>query len=100
MSIVFPLTPLWFKKRRVFRSKAYFETRVQEAIDRELPGASRVSAEIARDGAFSKPELHLFGEVEDPYLIRRAAAVADAVGQGTVDVVIDVLVTIERPSDN
>ena len=100
MAMLLPFTPLWFKTRSVFRSKAYFETKIQEAIDRELGGTARVSAEIVQNGPFRKPELHLFGEVEDPAIIKRAAALAREAAQGTVEIVIDILVIVERPSDN
>ena len=100
MALLLPLSPLWFKTRRVFRSKAYFETKVQETIDRELDSTAKVSAEVVRHGAFRKPELHLFGQVENPAIIKRAYSIVERMAQGTVEIVIDILVIVDRPSDN
>ncbi|MBN1836888.1 MAG: hypothetical protein JW820_13620 [Spirochaetales bacterium] len=100
MASLVPFSPLWFRTRRVFRSKAYFETKAQEAIDRELNSTAKVSVEVVQNGAFRRPELHLFGQVENPAVIKRAAAIARQVAQGTVEIVIDILVLIDRPSEN
>jgi len=98
MKVVIPFTPLWFRKRRIYRSKAYFETHVQETLDQhpDLQGIGYLAVGIARDGGLQKPELHLFGQVEDEQSRDLAIEIATATGQGVIDIINDIVV-VQKP---
>jgi hypothetical protein len=98
MNIVIPLTPLWFRTRRVFRSASYFQTKVEEAFERDpqIAAHGSFSVGIARPGACRKPELHVFGQVTDPSVRQRALLVAESVAAGTVEIMDDVIVVPAR----
>ena len=89
MKIVVPFTPLWFRKKRIYRSRAYFETRVQEALDQhlDLQGSGFLSVGITRDGGLRKPEMHLFWQVVDERCRGIAMEIARRMGEGVVEIV-------------
>ena len=94
MKFVIPLAPTWFKKKRIYRSKAYFETRLQETLDQhpDLQEVGYLTVGVARDRGLLKPEVHLFGEVEYERLRALAIEIASAVGQGVIEVVNEIIV--------
>jgi hypothetical protein len=98
MKVVIPFTPLWFRKRRIYRSKAYFETHVQETLDHhpDLQEIGYLSVGITRDAGLQKPELHLFGQVGDERSRDLAIEIATVTGQGVVDIVNEVIV-VQKP---
>jgi len=98
MKVIIPFTPLWIRQRRIYRSKAYFETHLQEILDQhpDLQGVGYLSVGILRDGGLQKPEVHLFGQVEGERSRDLAVEIATATGQGVVDIVNDIIL-VQKP---
>lgn len=99
MSMVFPLSPLWFRKRRVFRSVAFFQSMVQEALGRDprLAASRSVSVDVTVSGVFSLPRLRLRGSVEDESLKWKAEELAGSLAEGTVEIVNDLRIGPAAP---
>lgn len=98
MSVILPLSPAWFKARRVFRSAPYFQARVEEMLERdpEIGREAALAVAIGRPGPFRKPEVHIFGQVTDPLVRQRAVHLTRRLAEGTVEVVDDVVVREPR----
>lgn len=67
MNNIVPFSPLWFKKRKLFRSAYYFQTIVQETINKRLSPAnnSSVQVEVVENGMCKKPGIVLTGSIAD-----------------------------------
>ncbi len=94
MGVIIPLTPVWWKRKKVFRSRGYFQEKIQQAIaeDPEIQDKTKIAATVERAGWFGKDTLHLIGETDNPHDRERAQEIAENNARDVVEIRNDIVV--------